>query len=67
MHKLILFYKLVAPILNYSVEMWGLCSADKIEIIHLQFANAYYVLRNIDKRIWFMVDKVGLLFKIGII
>ena len=36
-HKLELFDKLVAPILNYSAEVWGFCKADKIETVHLQF------------------------------
>ena len=35
--KLDLFDKLVAPILNYSAEVCEFCSADKIDIVHLQF------------------------------
>ena len=36
-HRLELFDKLVAPIMNYSAEVWGFCKADKIETVHLQF------------------------------
>ena len=36
-HRLELFDKLVAPILNYSAEVWDFCKADKIEVVHLQF------------------------------
>ena len=36
-HRLELFDKLVAPIMNYSAEVWGVCKADKIETVHLQF------------------------------
>ena len=36
-HRLELFDKLVAPIINYSAEVWGFCKADKIETVHLQF------------------------------
>lgn len=36
-HRLELFDKLVAPILNYAAEVWVFCKADKIEVVHLQF------------------------------
>ena len=36
-HKLDLFDKLIAPILNYSCEVWGFNQAQNIERVHLQF------------------------------
>ena len=36
-HTLDLFDKLIAPILNYGSEVWGLAKADNIERVHLQF------------------------------
>ena len=36
-HKLDLFDKLIAPILNYSCEVWGFIQANAIERVHLQF------------------------------
>ena len=36
-HRLELFDKLMALIMNYSAEVWGFCKADKIETVHLQF------------------------------
>ena len=36
-HKLELFDKLIAPILNYGCEVWGFIQADAVERVHLQF------------------------------
>ena len=36
-HKLDLFDKLIAPILNYSCEVWGFIQVNAIERVHLQF------------------------------
>ena len=36
-HKLELFDKLIASILNYSSEVWGFIQANSIERVHLQF------------------------------
>ena len=36
-HRLELFDKLLAPVMNYSAEVWRFCKADKIETVHLQF------------------------------
>ena len=36
-HRVELFDKLVAIIMNYPSEIWGFCKADKIETVHLQF------------------------------
>ena len=36
-HRLELFDKLVALIMNYSADVWGFGKADKIETVHLQF------------------------------
>ena len=37
MHKLELFDKLISPILNYSSEVWGFCTANAIERVHMQY------------------------------
>ena len=36
-HKLELFDKLISPILNYSCEVSGICQANAIEMVHMQF------------------------------
>ena len=36
-HKLELFDKLVAPILNYGSQVWGFCEAKQTERTHLMF------------------------------
>ena len=36
-HRLELFDKLVALIMNHSAEVWGFCKADKIETVYLLF------------------------------
>ena len=36
-HTLELFDKLVSPILNYYCEVWGFCTANKIERVHTKF------------------------------
>ena len=36
-HKLELFDKLISPILNYGVEVWGFVQGNIIERVHLQF------------------------------
>ena len=41
-HKLELFDKLIAPILNYSSEVWGFIQANSIERVHLQFCKKKY-------------------------
>ena len=38
-HILDLFDKLIAPILNYGSEVWGLNSAKAVETVHLSFCN----------------------------
>ena len=40
-HKLELFHKLIAPILNSSAEFWGFCKAGKVERCIYNFANTY--------------------------
>ena len=32
-----LFDRLVAPVLNYGTEVWGLCHANAVERLHLKF------------------------------
>ena len=36
-HVLDLFYRLIAPILNYSSEVWGFQKSKDIEVVHLHF------------------------------
>ena len=58
-----LFDKLVAPIMNYSAEIWGFCKADKIETVHLQFCKRLLGVKQCSQKISFMGNWGGLLFK----
>ena len=62
-HRLELFDKPVAPIMNHSAEVWGFCKADKIETVHLQFCKRLLAVNNVHKMISFMGNWGGLLFK----
>ena len=45
-HKLELFDKLVAPILNYGSQVWGFCEAKQIERTHLMFCKQLLGVKN---------------------
>ena len=45
-HKLELFDKLVAPILNYGSQVWGFCEAKQIERTHLMFCKQLLGIKN---------------------
>ena len=45
-HKLELFDKLVAPILNYGSQVWGFCEAKQIERTHLMFCKQLLSVKN---------------------
>ena len=47
-HTLELFDKVVGPILNYRVDVWGFCKANQIERVHMQFCKRLLGVKKID-------------------
>ena len=53
-HRLELFDKLVAPIMNYSADVWEFGKADKIETVHLQFCKRLLGVKQCPQKLSFL-------------
>ena len=55
-HKLDLFDKLILPILNYGLEVWGLNASTKLEGIHIHFRKNRFRVLIQTQTVLFMVN-----------